>query len=140
MPTFSLQNVLQQMLDSFLRELLATESCKGGSPHERAFQTAHICANAAGEELENIIPQLDLHGVRFFSQDRQARLDVWWLKLGRKSPFKSRNQAVFEICDSRGRAIAGQHDLFVPVEKRIECVKEFLLGPLLAAQKLDVVN
>ena len=26
------------------------------------------------------------------------------------------------------------------VEKRIECVKEFLLGPLLATEKLDVVN
>src|SRR6266704_3556040 len=26
------------------------------------------------------------------------------------------------------------------VKKRIECVKEFLLGPLLAAQKLDVIN
>ena len=28
----------------------------------------------------------------------------------------------------------------MPVKKCIECVKEFLLGPLLATQKLDVIN
>src|SRR5437660_3813084 len=28
----------------------------------------------------------------------------------------------------------------MPVKKRVECVKEFLLGTLLASQKLDVIN
>src|SRR5438874_9351446 len=103
-------------------------------------QATHICADAGGEELENIISQFDLHGVRLFSKDRQTGLDVWRLELSRKSPFKSRNQAVFQICDFRGGPVAGQDDLFMPVEKRIERVKEFFLGTLLASQKLDIVN
>src|SRR5262249_37691155 len=35
---------------------------------------------------------------------------------------------------------AGEHDLFVPIKERVERVKKFLLRPLLASEKLNVVN
>ena len=84
--------------------------------------------------------QFDLHGARFFSQNRQAGLDVRRLKLGGESPFKAGNQAVLEVGDLRSRPVAGEHDLFVPVEERVERVKKFFLRTLLAAKKLDVVD
>src|SRR5260370_39507199 len=112
------------MLDNFLREFLAAKGRESGYPHERALQTAHICANAAGEKLKNVISQFDLHCGRLFSQDREARLDVWRLKLSGKSPFKSRNKAVFQICDFRGGEGAGVEEWVVPLEKRIEMGKE----------------
>src|SRR5207237_9843461 len=37
------------------------------------------------------------------------------------------------------RPIAGEHNLFMSVEKRIERVKEFFLRTLFASKKLDVV-
>src|SRR5262249_10137600 len=115
------------MLDRFLRKFLTAERRERSNAHQRPLQAAHICANAAGEELENLIPQFDLHAVRLFSQDGQPRLDVWRLKFSGKSPFKTRNQTLLQVRDFRGGPITGQYDLFVAVKKCIECVKEFFL-------------
>src|SRR5207247_9855702 len=70
----------------------------------------------------------------------RTRREVSRLECSRKSPVKSRSRAVCQSCDFRGGPVAGQDDLFMPVEKRIECVKEFFLGTLLASEKLDIVN
>src|SRR5436309_9269940 len=43
------------------------------------------------------------------------------------------------MCNLRSRPIAGEDNLFMSVEKRIERVKEFFLGTLFASEKLDVV-
>ena len=42
--------------------------------------------------------------------------------------------------DFAGRPVAGEHDLFVPLVQRVEGVEKLLLNPLLAREKLDVVN
>src|SRR5262249_13809937 len=76
----------------------------------------------------------------FFPQDRHTSFDVRRLKLSGESPFKARNQAVLQICDLGSGPIAGKDDLLMSIEKRIECVKEFFLGPLFTSKKLDVVN
>ena len=140
MPSFFLQNVFQQMLDNFLCEFFSAERRKGGDAHERALETTHVRTNAIGDKLENLIPQLDLQRARFFSQDRHPRLDVRRLKLGGKSPFETRNQAVFQIRDLGSGPVAGEHDLLMPVEKRVERVKKFFLGTFFATEKLDIVD
>src|SRR5205823_1299133 len=108
--------------------------------HERAFQTAHVAFDSVGEEFKNLVRQFDLHAPRFFPQDREPRLDRGRLKLGGQAPFKTRNQAMLEICNLRGRSVAREHDLFMSVEESVESVKKFFLRTFLAAKKLDVVN
>src|SRR6266536_529715 len=128
------------MLDDFLCELFSAERRKGGGAHERALEATHVRANAVGDKLENLILQFDLQRTRFFAQDRHARLDVRRLKLCGKPPFEAGNQPVLQVRDLRSGPVAGEHDLFMSVEKRVERVKKFFLGTLLASQKLDIVN
>ena len=126
-PRFLLQNVLEQMLDDFLGQFLAAERRERRHAHERAFQPAHVGANAVGQEFENLIAQLDLQGLRFLAQNRQARLDVRRLQLRRQSPFEARNEPMFEVRDFRSGPIAREHDLFMSVEERVEGVEKFFL-------------
>src|SRR5438552_18789333 len=115
------------MLNNFLCELFSAKRRKGGNAHEGALKTTHVRANAVGDKLENLILQLDLQRARFFAQDRHAGLDVRRLKLSGKSPLEAGNQRVLQVRDLRSRPVAGKHDLFMSVEKRIERVKKFSL-------------
>ena len=81
-----------------------------------------------------------LHRVGLFSQDRMACFDIGRLQLGGEAPFKARYQPVLQVRDLRSGPVAGEHDLFMPIKKSVESVKEFFLRPLLAAEKLDIVN
>ena len=54
-PRFLLQNILEQMLDDFLRQFLTAERSERSHAHERAFQPADIGANAVGQKFENLI-------------------------------------------------------------------------------------
>ena len=128
------------MFDDFVGQLLAAEGGKRRHPHERAFEPADVGANAVGEKIENFVAQFDLQGVRFLAQDRHARFDIGRLQFRRQSPFEARNEAMLEIGDLGGRAIAREDDLFMSVEERVEGVKKFLLRTLLAAEELNVVD
>src|SRR5436190_9349775 len=128
------------MLHDLLRQFLAAERRKRCDSHQRALQPTDICANPAGKKLKNFVPQYNLHAARLFPQDRHARLDVRRLKLRGQPPFKARNQAVLQIRNLGSGPVAGKDNLFMSIEKRIESVKEFFLGPLFAPEKLDVVN
>ena len=81
-----------------------------------------------------------LQGVRFLAQNRHARFHIGRLQLRGQSPFETRNQPMLEIRNLGGRAIARKHDLFMPVEERVEGVEKFFLRALLAAEELDVVD
>ncbi len=139
-PRFFLQNVLEQMLDHFLGECFTAQRRERRDAHERAFKATDIATDAVGEEFEDFVRQLDLHPSRFLAQNRQPRFDGRWLKLGGQSPFEPRDQAVLEVRDFRRRAIARQHDLFVPVKESVEGVKKLLLRAFFAAKELNVVN
>ena len=47
---------------------------------------------------------------------------------------------MLKVCNFRSRPIARKHNLFMPVEKRVEGVEKFLLRTFLAAEKLNVVD
>src|SRR4026209_1454544 len=128
------------MLHDLLRQFLAAERRKRSHTHERAFQSAHVRPNAAGKKLKNFIAQYDLHATRLLPQDRHAGLDVGRLKLSGEPPLKARNQAVLQVCNLGSRPIAGEDDLLMSIEQRIERMKELFLGTLFPPEKLDVVN
>ena len=123
-----------------LRQLLAAERGERSHAHERAFEPADVGPDAVGEEIENLVAQLDLQGARFLAQDGHARFDIGRLQFRGQAPFETRNEPMLEIGDLRGGPIAREHDLFMAVEERVEGVEEFLLRTLLAAEELDVVD
>ena len=135
-----MQNVFQQMLDRLPGSAPCRSGGKRGDPHQRAFEPADVAANARREELVNIIVQFDLQGARFLPQNGKTRLDVGRLQFRGQAPLETRNQAVLEIGDLRGRTIAREHDLLVPVEEGIEGVKEFLLRSFFAGEKLNIID
>ena len=83
---------------------------------------------------------VDAHELRLLVENGQAHFDVRRLQIGDQTPFEPRDQAVFEVLNFAGRAVAGEHDLLVRLVQRVEGVEKFLLNALLAGQKLDVVN
>ena len=139
-PRFLLQNILEQMLDHFLRQLFAAERSERGHAHERAFEPADIGADAIGEEFKDLIAQFDLQRRRLLAQNREARLDIRRLQFRGQTPLEARNEAMLEVGDFRGGPIAREDDLFMAVEERVEGVEEFFLRAFLAAEELDVVD
>src|SRR2546423_4748350 len=128
------------MFDHFARKLFPAQGRERGDPHERALETAHVAANAAREEVKDLIGEFDLHAPRFFAENRKPGFDRGRLELGGQSPFEARNQAMLEICDFRRRTIGREHDLFMSIEQRIEGMEKFFLRTLLAAEELDVID
>ena len=78
--------------------------------------------------------------MRFFAQDRHARFHIGRLQFRCQSPLEAGNEAMFEVGDFGGRAVAREDNLFMAVEKCVEGVKKFLLGTLLATEEMNVVN
>ena len=62
---FLVQDFAQQALDHFERQLLAGERGVGGHADQRAFQPADVGADAVGEEIHDLLGQLDAHELRF---------------------------------------------------------------------------
>ena len=83
---------------------------------------------------------VDAHDLRLFLQDGEAHFDVRRLQIRDQTPFKARDEAVFQPLNFAGRTVAGEHDLLVRLVQRVERVEKFLLDALLAGEKLDVVN
>ena len=121
-------------------QLLAGQRGVGGHADQRAFQAADVGANAVGQEIHDFLRQRHAHDLRLLLQNGQAHLDVRRLQVGDQPPLEARDQPVFQVLNLAGRPVAGQHDLLVRLVQRVEGVEELLLNPLLAGQKLDVVN
>ena len=58
----------------------------------------------------------------------------------RQAPTQARLQARLQILHFLGKAVAGQDDLLLAIEQRIEGMEELFLGGVLAGEKLDVID
>src|SRR6266581_5425624 len=47
---------------------------------------------------------------------------------------------MLQVCDLRSGPVAGEDDLFMPIEKRVERLEEFFLRTIFASEKLDIVD
>src|SRR5689334_16340245 len=83
---------------------------------------------------------MDFERLRFFAENGDAGFDIGRLQLGGEAPVEARNEARFEAVEFGRRAVAGEDDLLVAVEERVEGVEEFLLRTLAATEELDVVD
>jgi len=76
----------------------------------------------------------------FLLQDGDFRLEVGRRNGGDQSPLEAAAQAVFDLGELLGRAVAGDHDLLHGVVQRVESLEELFLGALLAGEELDVIG
>ena len=76
----------------------------------------------------------------FLMQDRDAHLQLGRLDRDGQTPAEARDQPVFHSADFLRVGVAGDDHLLVRFDQRIEGVEELLLGAVLAAEELDVVD
>ena len=111
-----------------------------GDTHERAFELAHVRADALGDEIEHPTVERDIEVGLLAAQDGDARLKIRHLDLRGEAPLKAGDEAAFEILDLARRTIAGEHDLARVVEELVEGVEELLLRAVLALEEVHVVD
>ena len=132
--------LLEALLRDCQRDLHAVHTAPGDEPDQRALQLTNVGAHVAGDEQRNLGGKVGLLGLGFFLKDGDLGLEIGRLNVCDQAPLEARAQAVFEVCQLLGRAVAGDHDLLHALVQRVEGVEELLLGALLAGQELDVVD
>ncbi len=94
----------------------------------------------SGNEKRDVLRQADTLGLRLLEQDRDPHFKLWRLDCDRKPPAEARDQPVLDSGDFLRVGIAGNDYLLVRFDQRVEGVEKFLLGAVLAAEKLDIVD
>ena len=134
------QNVGNYLLRRRDGDLFVIEKILRLELFDRALELADIGFELGGDELADLVGEVDVEQLRLALDDGDARFDVGRLDVGDQILLKARAQTVGKGLDLLGRTVGGQHDLLVGVIERVEGVEEFLLHRLLAAEKLHVVH
>jgi hypothetical protein len=137
---FFMKDFAEQAFDNFDAELFACERGEGSDADESAFKAANIGSDTIGQEIDDVVRQLDAHELRLFVENGEAHFDIRRLQIGDQTPFEAGNEAMFEILDLAGRTVAGQDDLLMALVQGVEGVKEFFLDTLFAREKLDIID
>ena len=74
------------------------------------------------------------------SRIAHAHLELGRLQRDREAPAEARNEALLDAGDLLGVRVAGDHDLLVRLDQRVEQIEELFLRPALAAEELDIVD
>ncbi len=135
-----MEHFAQESFDDVNGQFLARDGGVGGDANQRAFQPADVGANPLRQEINDLVRQFRAHGFGLLAENGRARFDVRRLQIRDEAPFEARDEALLEILDFAGRAVAGQDDLFVPLVQGVEGMEKFLLDALLAGEELDVIN
>ena len=127
------QDVGEALLGHVEVDGAADEARVGEEPVERAFEHAHVRADAVGEELHDagadhdarVLLQLRL-GLGL--QDAEAELVVGRVQVDDEAPLQPRADALLEAVDLARRAVGGDDDLLLLLDQRVEGVEELLLA------------
>ncbi len=134
----------QQVAQGFFGEIggdrLAVEIGARGQGVECAFQVTHVRTDALGQQHRHALVQRHALVVGLGQQDRRARLEVRRFDRHAEPPSQARLQSGFELVDLLRVTVAGQADLLLGFEQRVEGVEKLFLGGVLAGEELDVVD
>src|SRR5690606_3450606 len=122
------------------RDRLARETRVRDDAPQRALELAHVRADPLRDEERHLLRELLAFSRRLRHQDRDTRLELGRLDRDRQSPAEARLQPFLEAGDLLRIAVAGQDDLTLALEQRVERVEELFLRALLAGEKLDIVD
>src|SRR6266850_3109121 len=140
MAAFFVENFTEDAFDDFDAELFACERRERSDSDESAFKPANIRSDTVGEEIDDIVRQLDTHELRFLVENGEAHFNVGRLQVGNQTPLETRDEAMFEILNFAGWTVAGQNNLFMGLVESVEGMEEFFLDALFAGKELDVVD
>ena len=137
---FLAPQVGQHFLGEVDAHLAAGEGAEGDHPGERALELADVRLHAAGDQVGDVVGQADALQRGLLLEDRHPGLEVRRLDVGDQPPLEARAQALLDLRDVLGRAVAGDDDLLARLVEVVERVEELLLRALLARDELDVVD
>ena len=116
------------------------QRCEGGDADQRAFEFADVALDAAGDQLENVVGDVEPIHLSLLAEDRDAGFQFRWLDVGDQAPLEPGSQPVLERGQLLGRPVRGDDDLLVRVVQRVEGVEELFLDAFFALDELDVVD
>ena len=132
--------VAQHDLGQRLVDRGLVQRCERGDADQRALEFADVALDAAGDELEDVVGNVEPIHLSLLAKDRDAGLQLRRLDVGDQTPFEPGPQPVLEGGQLLGRPVGGDDDLLVRVVQRVEGVEELLLDAFLALDELDVVD
>ena len=92
------------------------------------------------DEEGHLLVELKSGRSRLGEQDRDAHLELRRFERDGQAPAEARDQALLDAGDLLRVRVAGDDDLLVRLDQRVEEVEELLLRAALAAEELDVVD
>src|SRR5271166_5526581 len=107
---------------------------------ESAFELANVGTDILGDVESYVGGKRHFFLLGFLLQDGDFGFEVGGLNVGDQSPLEAAAQAVFDLGQFFGRAVAGDNDLLHRLVQGVEGVEEFFLGALFAGEELDVVD
>src|SRR3990172_2601096 len=116
------------------------QRAEGDHAREGALKLADVGLDAAGDQVGHIVREAHALDAGLLFQNGHPRLEVGGLDVGDEPPLEARAEALLDLWDLLGRAVAGDDDLLARVVEVVEGVEELLLGALLAGDELDVVD
>ena len=93
-----------------------------------------------GDEEGDFLRHGDRLGFSLLQDDGDTHFKLRWLDGHRETPAEARDQAFFHAGDLFRVGVAGDDDLLVRLDQRIESVEELLLGAALVGEELYVVD
>ncbi len=113
---------------------------------EGAFQLAHAVGEAVGQELQHLGAKsggeavLSAQSLQLALQDAEAQRSVGRLDAADQAGGKVRAQARIDLGQRRGRPVGGEHHPAAVLHQGRQGVEQLLLGRLLAADEMNVVD
>ena len=104
------------------------------------FQLTDVVFDVVGNVFLHYIRNIQVQQFGFALDNGNPGFKIRWLNVGNQSPFKAGAQSLLQCFDLFWRSVGGQDNLLACLVKGIKGVEKFLLGALLAADKLDVID
>src|SRR5688500_13926186 len=108
----------------------------GDHAAERALELTNVRTNAFRDEERDFLRQRDTRALRLRHENRDARFDFRRLDGDREAPSETGLQPFLQAVDLFRIAVAGEDDVVLAFEQRVERVEELFLRAILVREEL----
>jgi hypothetical protein len=122
------------------RDTGVVEARIGEHALQRAFELADVGADVLGDEEGDVLVQAHAVVLGLLEQDRDPHLELGRLDRDGEAPAEARDEALLDAGHFLREAVAGDGDLLVRLEERVEGIEELFLRARLADEELHVVD
>src|SRR5690606_37692334 len=130
------EKVPQRFSGQLDRQRLAHGARVRYDARQRALQLADVGLGHLRDVDEDVVGDLQPFVGRLLPNNCGARLEIRRLDVRGQAPLESRAQALLQMRNVARRPVAGDDDLLVDLEERVESMEKFFLRALLAGNEL----